>query len=72
MNLKKQSSTAVLLILLDLQTNDHNNYDVETPDDVNVSITGKALVDALEILMNERDSFLNDLAALYDLEKVGK
>ena len=72
MNLKKQSSTAVLLILLDLQTNDHNNYDVETPDDVNVSITGKALVGALEILMNERDSFLNDLAALYDLEKMGK
>ena len=57
----------------DLQTNDRSNdYDCETRDDVNVRITGKALVDALEILMNERDSFLNDLAALYDLEKVGK
>ena len=57
----------------DLQTKDHSNdYDCETRDDVNVRITGKALVDALEILMNERDSFLNDLAALYDLEKVGK
>lgn len=34
-----------------------------------VVIDGSALVTALEILISERDSFLNELAALYDVEK---